>query len=129
MNSVGSYRGSRRLALSLLALAGLSTLLHQLRDYAGPSGLVARSNSGARIAMEVLMEQHQVAPVGIGLELFEIAEHRPAAFFIAKKNVRHAARQFSRHSPQGHHLSRPGWELNLEIVAQVVMKLLERLDQ
>src|SRR5208282_3493640 len=113
MNSVGSDRCSRR--FSLLAFAGLSALLHQLRDYAGPSGLVACSNSGSRIAVEVLMKQNQVAPVRIGLELFEIAEHRPAAFFIAKKNVRHAARQFSRHSPQGHHLSRSGWKLNLEV--------------
>src|SRR5271165_1217330 len=127
MNSIGSYGGGCR--FSLLTLAGLSALLHQLRDYAGPSGLVAGSNSGSRIAVEVLMEQNQIAPVRIGLELFEIAEHRPAAFFIAKKNVRHAARQFSRHFPQGHCLSRSGGELNLKVVAQVVMKLLERLDQ
>src|SRR5271169_4441015 len=127
MNSVGSYRGSRR--FSLIAFAGLSALLHQLRDHAGPSGLVARSNSGSRIAVEVLMKQNQVAPVRIGLELFEITEHRPAAIFIAKKNVRHPARKFSRYLPQGHHLSRSGGELNLKVVAKVVMKLLERLDQ
>src|SRR5271157_4889762 len=102
MNSVGSYRGSRRFS----ALAGLSALLHQLRDDAGPSGLVARSNSGSRIAVEVLMEQHQVTPMRISLELFEIAEHRPAAILIAKKNVRHPARKFSRYLPQSHHLSR-----------------------
>src|SRR5271166_2194160 len=127
MNSVGSDRCSRR--FSLLAFAGLSALLHQLRDDAGPSGLVARSNSGSRIAVEVLMEQHQVTPVRIGLELFEIAEHRAATIFIAKENVRHAARKFSRDLPQSHHLSRSRWKLDLKVVAQVVMELLERFDQ
>jgi len=81
--------------------------------------------SGSRVTVEVLVEEDQVTPVWVGLKFFEIPEDRSAALAILKKYTRHAARQFSRHFPQGHHLSRSGWELNFEVVAQVVMKLLE----
>ena len=79
--------------------------------------------------MEVFVKQDQVAPVRVGLELFEISEYRPAAVFVLQKDAGHAARQFARHFPQVHHLSGTGGELDFEIVAQVVMKLLQRLDQ
>ncbi len=127
MNSVCGYRGSRR--FSLLALAGLSALLHQLRDHARPSGLVAGSDSSSRVTVEILVEQDQVAPMGVRLKLLQIPEHRSAAFFISKEYTCHAARKFSRYFPQSHHLSRSGWKLNLKVVAKVVMELLERLDQ
>src|SRR6266571_855383 len=90
---------------------------------------MAGSYSGAGIAVEIFVKQNQVTPVWVGLELFEITEHRSAPSLILEKYVRHATRQFSRYFPQGHHLSRSGWELDFEVVAQVVMKLLKRFNE
>src|SRR5437660_6178823 len=65
----------------------------------------------------------------VGLELFEISEHRPATSLILKKYACHPARQFARYLPQVHHLSRSSRELDFEVVAEVVVKLLQRLDE
>ena len=51
---------------------------NQHRHRAGPSGLVAGPNARAIVAMEVLIEEYQVAPVWIGLELLRAAVDRPA---------------------------------------------------
>src|SRR5439155_22687856 len=61
MNSVCGYLSNRR--FGFLAVAGLSALLHQLGDHTGPSGLMAGSYSGTRVAVEILMKQDQVTPV------------------------------------------------------------------
>src|SRR2546422_11539568 len=65
----------------------------------------------------------------VGLELFEISEHRPATSLILKKYACHPARQFARYIPQVHHLSRSSRELDFEVVAVVVVKFLQRLDE
>src|SRR2546427_3856314 len=65
----------------------------------------------------------------VGLELFEISEHRPATSLILKKYACHPARQFAGYLPQGHHLSRSSRELDFEVVAEVVVKFLQRLDE
>src|SRR6266852_9837490 len=90
---------------------------------------MAGAYASAGIAVEVLVEEHQIAPVRVGLKPLQVPKHRAAALLIVKENARHAARQFARHFPKGHHLSRAGRELDLELVPEVVMKLLERLDQ
>src|SRR5437762_13904904 len=65
----------------------------------------------------------------VGLELFEISKHWPATSLILKKYACHPARQFARYLPQVHHLSRSSRELDLEVVAEVVVKFLQRLDE
>src|SRR5216684_101925 len=90
---------------------------------------MAGAQAGSGIAMEVFVKQHQIAPMAVGLELFEISENWPAAFFIAKKDARHAARQFARDFPQGHHVSGTRRELDLEIRPEIVIEFLQRLDQ
>src|SRR5712691_6760904 len=90
---------------------------------------MAGPDSGPGITVEVFVKEHQIAPMWVRLKLLQFSEHRPAALLILKEYARHTARQFSRHFPQGHHLSRPGRELDLELVPEVVMELLERLDQ
>src|SRR5207302_5964994 len=85
--------------------------------------------SSSRVTMEVLVKQDQVTPVWVGLELFEISEHRPATSLILEKYACHPARQFARYLPQVHHLSRSSRELDFEVVAEVVVKLLQRLDE
>src|SRR5271169_1994125 len=77
----------------------LATLLQHLRDEPGPAGLVIRSHAPAGVAVEVLEEQDQVAPVRIGLEFLPIAIHRPASLLVAQKSTVQPARQLPRDFP------------------------------
>src|SRR5262249_29423536 len=91
MNSVGycdCWFGFRSCARTF---AGLSALLHQLGDDAGPSGLMAGSYPSTGIPVEVFVKQDEVTPLRICLELFEIREYRPAALVVLKKDTGHAA--------------------------------------
>src|SRR2546425_7609831 len=90
---------------------------------------MAGSDSGARVTVKVLVKEHQVAPVRVGLELFEVAENWPVAVLVAQKGAGQPTRQFSCHLPQRHHLPRPGGALDFEVLSQIVMELLQRLDQ
>src|SRR3954447_24790169 len=96
--------GSRRRGV-FFSFARFTALLHQLGDNSSPPGLMTGSKAGTGISMEVFMKENQVAPVRIGLELFEIAEHRPSTFCVSKKNVGHAAGQFTRNIPKCQHLA------------------------
>src|SRR5579862_2959776 len=87
------------------------------------------AHSGTGVAMEVLVKQNQVAPMGVGLKLLQVAEYRSVAIFVTKKDVCHPARQFPRHVPQRLHVSRSSRELDFEIVTQIVVELLQGLDQ
>ena len=72
----------------------LAALLHELGNDAGPAGLVIGANPGARISIEVLVKENEIAPMRIGLEFLEIGEYRSAAFFVPEKGRRQAPRQF-----------------------------------
>src|SRR5271165_1189189 len=89
----------RNRGFGVFALPGFPTLLHQLGDHASPSRLVTGSDSCSRVAVEVLVKQDQIPPVWVGLEFFQIPEYRSMAFLVLEEDIRHAARQFSRHLP------------------------------
>src|SRR5258708_33399220 len=55
--------------------------LDQLCDHAGPTGLMAGPEARAVVAVEVLVEQDVILPLGIGLEFLRAAVHRPPAGF------------------------------------------------
>ena len=60
------FRDPRHLAeLEHLLSGGRREQVHAPRDDAGPSGLMARSQTGSVVAMEVLVEQDVIAPVWI----------------------------------------------------------------
>src|SRR5215469_3582426 len=59
--------------------------LDQRRHQPGPSCLVTGADTGAIVAMEILVEQQMIPPVGIALKLFGTPEHRPPARRIAQK--------------------------------------------
>ncbi len=82
-----------------LTPAGLAALLHQLGNQTSPSRVMVSAHARARVPVEVFIEEHEVAPMGIGLKFLKIAEHWPAAFFVLKENVGHASRQLPRHLP------------------------------
>jgi hypothetical protein len=52
-------------------------------DQTGPPGLMACADAGAVIAVEILVEENMVAPMGVGLELVLAAIDRPAPVLIA----------------------------------------------
>src|SRR5260370_22974552 len=81
------------------------------------------------VTVEVFVKEKQVTPMRVRLKLFQVAEYRPAALFVAKKNVCHPSRQLTRHVPQRLHIPRSSRELDFEIVTQIVVKLLQGLDQ
>ena len=60
-------------SFSLGQLHSLAVLLNKLGDQSRPSGLVARSDTSAIVAMKVLMEIDEVAPVWIVLKFLEPA--------------------------------------------------------
>ena len=60
--------------------------LDQLRHQSCPAGLVTRAEPRAVVAVEVFVEQDQVAPVRIVLELFRAAVDRPPAVRIPQED-------------------------------------------
>ena len=64
-----------------------TTLLQQFGHQSGPPRLVARSYTGAIIAVEILIKQNMVAPVGIVLERRLVAVYGPSPILILQKNA------------------------------------------
>src|SRR5437879_4192847 len=77
----------------------LTTLLQELRYYPGPAGLMAGANAGPVVAMEVLVEQDEIPPVRVHLELLRAAMNGPSAVFSTQEDMRQATREFCRHFP------------------------------
>src|SRR5829696_9404360 len=79
---------------SLQHLFGIerSEELRQLRHEPGPSGLMTRAQPGAVVAVEVLVEEHMIAPVRIILECRRAAVHRPVTVGIAQEDAFETAR-------------------------------------
>src|SRR5581483_2834974 len=91
--------------------------------------LVAGADTRARIAVEILVEGDAVAPVRVTLHVLVGAEHRPAAVRVAQEDARQAPRVLGWDLPEGQALARAGGTLDQEVVAVVVVELLQRLDQ
>ena len=67
--------------------------VEQRRDEPGPAGLVAGAEPGAVVAVEVLVEEDQVAPVRIVLELRRAAVDRPPPIGVAQERAGQPARR------------------------------------
>src|SRR5262249_26562216 len=76
--------------------------MHEPSDNAGPAGLVAGAEAGSVIAMEVFVEQNQVAPVRVLLKLSGAAIDRTPAIFAAQKNAGQSARDLCSHLVEVH---------------------------
>src|SRR5258706_3119730 len=62
-------RESRRLALKRV----FGVLVDELRDDAGPTGLMARAQALAGVAVEILVEQDEIAPMRVGRKFGALA--------------------------------------------------------
>jgi len=85
---------------------------------------MAGADSLAGVAVEVFVEGDGVALVRIGLELFDVAEDGAAFVGAAQEDAREAAGDFGGDFPKVHHLARAGRAFYFEVVAVVVMELL-----
>ena len=89
---------------------------------------MAGADTLAGVAVEVFVKGDVVAPVRIGLEFFSVAENGALAVGAAQEDAREAAGEFGRDFPEVHHLARARRAFYFEVVAVVVMELLERFD-
>ena len=90
---------------------------------------MACTDAGAIVAMKVFVEKKQVAPVRIRLKFLCTAVHCTASILVALIDSCHPVDNLLAHFKQVHLHSRAGGALYLELIAVVVMKLLQRLDQ
>src|SRR5690242_11310054 len=111
------------------SVVSLPRLLEEFGDDGGPAGLVGGAEALAGVAVEVLVEEDQVAPVRVGLELLAGAEDGAAAIGAAQEDVAEPPRELGGDLPEGVRLARAGRELDRECLAQEEVELLQRLDE
>src|SRR5437667_9737086 len=68
-------------------------VLDQADDHRGPTGLVGRAESLARVAVEIFVEEHQVAPVRVLGPPGIVAVARAAAVGVGQKEAGQAPGQ------------------------------------
>src|SRR5439155_2902874 len=101
----------------------------QSGDQGSPAGLVARPKSLAGVAVKILMEGTQIAPVRILAIMALLSVPRPPAFFVRKEDRYQPAANLSRHFLERPHLARAGRTFDLKLAAIEMMITLERLYQ
>ena len=121
------YRAPRRrCGQLLLSLSGL--LLKELCRQAGPAGLMAGADAHAVIAVEVFVEPDVVGPVR-ALEQSAVSTlERTPAFFVLSEQACHPSRKLIRNLIKRQKFFRTYWAFNFEVIAVVVVELLERLN-
>src|SRR6266851_1558398 len=107
----------------------LPALLEQLGHEPRPAGLMAGAYAGPIVAVEVLVEEDEVAPVRIPVENLRPAVDRATAVLARQEEVREPPRQLGRHLPEVDLVVRAGGTRDLEIVAEEMVEFLERLDE
>src|SRR3954452_17162074 len=80
----------------------LGEQLDEARYHAGPTGLVGRAEAGAVVTVKVLMEQQEVAPVLVLLELLAAAVHRSVSVLIPLEDADKAVGELLGHPKQRH---------------------------
>src|SRR6266404_2306 len=107
----------------------LTALFDQFCDETSPASLMAGADPGPIVAMKVFVEEDKVFPVRIILEDLKSAGDGTAATRIAKEDVDEPAGDFSRHLPEIGFLRGMRRALHLEVLAVVMVKLLQRFDE
>lgn len=104
-----------------------SRLLDELGNETRPAGLVGRAQARAAIAVKILVEEDQIAEVGVGLQKFRLPVESTVPV-STQKEVDQAAGKFGRNFPKGHPAARAGGIFDFEVVAVIVMEFLKRFD-
>src|SRR5215469_6716919 len=100
--------------------------LDESRNGSRPTGLVAGSESGAIVAVEVLIEEDAVSPVRIVMKHIARAKDRSLSFRVANEYTNQAIRDIAGDFEKVHPLSGSGRAFNLEIVAVIFVEQDER---
>src|SRR5262249_20444576 len=100
------YSGQCCFSASVMALAFgvLMVLLDELGAQSGPAGLVARTDSGAVVAVEVFVKRNQIAPMRVVLKFFSAAEGGSLPIRVQEEDLHEPTRNFSGDLPERHHL-------------------------
>ena len=103
--------------------------LDQLGDEPGPAGLMAGAQAGSVVAVEVLVEQDADRAKADRSETSGSAEDRAAPVCVARERFRSSRCESSAATSQSVTYSPgAGRQLDLEVVAVVVMEVLQRFD-
>src|SRR6266566_9078520 len=105
-----------------------AALLKQLRHHAGPSRLMAGADATAIVSMKILVEENQILPVRIMLELVRSSMNRPQSVLIAQEGSRETPRDLLRNFPEREEVPRPCRAFDLVFLAEIVVELLEGFD-
>src|SRR5918994_7629497 len=90
---------------------------------------MAGADARAVIAVEILVERNQVAPVRIALKLLGAAEDRPPPVLIARKNSCQPLRNLACDLPEIGCLTGAGRAFYLVAIAEKEMEFLQRFDK
>src|SRR5256714_4006482 len=74
-----------------------SPLINQRGDEARPAGLVRSAEAHACVAVEVFVEEKEVAPVRVVLKFCVPAVHGPSAFAVAREYTYESVGEAARH--------------------------------
>src|SRR3954464_11824429 len=102
--------------------------MHDRGNRPGPPGLVAGADAGAVVAMDVFVEQDEIAPVRILLKLCGAAVYRPAAILAPQEDPRKPLAEIFGHFVQRFLLTRPGGTLHTERIAVIKVGLQQSAD-
>lgn len=86
------------------------------------------ANTPARVPVKIFVEQNVILEMWIARELRMIFQHRPLAISTLEEQAREPKRKLVRHLVDAHELAGPGWALDFEIVAVIVMEFLQCLQ-
>src|SRR4051794_28969854 len=99
--------------------------VHPESDGAGPTGLVTRAETRAVVAVEIFVEQDEVAPVRIVLKLCRSAVYRPVAVCVAQEHLFESPLDLARHFEESHSVTGTGRALYFEFVAVEAVQVQE----
>src|ERR1700682_2172833 len=91
----------------------------------GPAGLVRGTDTTSGVAVEIFVEKYIIAKMRVLLQVGIVAIHRTSAALIPEKKACQAGGQLICDLIEGDEFSRVCRAFNFEIVAVVVMKILQ----
>ena len=121
--------GERLISATPSPLRAFLHFLQEARHQRRPPRLVARPATSPGIAVEILVEQHQIPPVRIGRIPLVPAMARPPARPRPAGTMPHAAAKAPPPPPSGSASSRTARTLHLQRVAIEMVVTFQRLDQ
>src|SRR6266513_1013279 len=100
--------------------------LNQLRNQARPARLVVGPYAAAGVAVEIFVKQKVIPEMRILLHFFVLTEKRPVSCAVPQEDPAEPAPEFRGHLVNAHEFPGASRALHPEVVAIVVVELLQR---